>query len=99
MVLFSSGKFKCSRCDRKGEQLPFAPFPNEIGTRIYNEICQICWKEWMQRQNQLINHFGLDVADPEAQDFLFDQIKLFLFNEGSRPIAEIDTSKEGTIKW
>lgn len=97
-IFSSSGKFKCVRCDRKGEQLPFAPFPNEIGTRIYNEICQLCWKEWLQKQNQLINHFGLDVSDPEAQEFLFDQLRFYLFNEGKN-IAEIDTSKEGTIRW
>ena len=40
MALFSSDKFKCARCGRNDEQMAFAPFPNELGQRVYNEICQ-----------------------------------------------------------
>lgn len=98
MGLFSGNKFECVRCGRKGEQLQFAPFPNEIGARVYNEICQTCWKEWLQKQNQLINHFGLDLSNPESHDFLFDNLKTFLFNEGVK-LAQIDTSQEGKINW
>ncbi|MBK8146836.1 MAG: Fe(2+)-trafficking protein [Acidobacteria bacterium] len=57
MGIFSNDSFKCMRCGRKGEQMQFAPLPNELGARVYNEICQSCWKEWLQKQNQLINHF------------------------------------------
>jgi Fe-S cluster biosynthesis and repair protein YggX len=98
MGLFSSEGFKCGRCAGKGNQMAFAPFPNELGTRVYNEICQNCWKDWLQKQNQLINHFGLDVSNPDSHDFLFDNLKIFLFNEGVN-LTEIDTSKEGSVKW
>ena len=40
-------------------------------------------------------------TSPDAQNFLFDNIKGFLFSE-SLPVteqAEIDTTKEGTVKW
>lgn len=98
MALFSSDKFKCTRCGRKNEQLPFAPFPNELGARIYNEICQTCWKEWLQKQNQIINHFQVDVSNPDSHEFLFDHLKKFLFNEGAE-MAEIDTTQEGKVSW
>lgn len=98
MGLFSSNKFECVRCGRKDEQMQFAPFPNDLGARVYKEICQSCWKEWLQKQNQLINHFGLDVSNPDSHDFLFDQLKIFLFNEGVQ-MNVIDESKEGTISW
>ncbi|MGI9036640.1 MAG: oxidative damage protection protein [Pyrinomonadaceae bacterium] len=98
MALFSSEKFKCARCGRAGEQMKFAPFPNELGNRVYQEICQDCWQEWMKKQQQLINHFGLDVSNPDSHDFLFDQLKIFLFNEGV-DAASIDTSKEGSVQW
>jgi Fe-S cluster biosynthesis and repair protein YggX len=96
MSLFGSG-FKCTRCGGK-EQMTFAPFPNDLGTRVYNEICGNCWKEWLQKQNQLINHFGLDVSNPDSHDFLFDNLKIFLFNEGVE-LTQIDTSKEGSVSW
>jgi len=98
MGLFSSDKFECTRCGRKGERMAFAPFPNELGQRVYDEICQSCWKEWLQKQNQLINHFGLDVSNPDSHQFLFDQMNIFFFNEGV-DIAQIDTSQEGNVNW
>ncbi|OLE53744.1 MAG: hypothetical protein AUG51_11610 [Acidobacteria bacterium 13_1_20CM_3_53_8] len=93
-----SDKIKCARCGEKRPALGYAPIPTELGQRIGNEICQPCWALWLQKQNQLINHFGIDLANPDAHQFLFDQMKLFFFNEGV-PLAEIDTSKEGTVEW
>ncbi|HKY29809.1 MAG TPA: oxidative damage protection protein [Pyrinomonadaceae bacterium] len=89
---------KCKHCGQKRPSLPFAPFPNELGQRIFNEICQPCWSDWLQKQTQIINHYGLDLTNPDAQNFLFDNIKGYLFSE-TQPVAEIDTTKEGTVKW
>ena len=90
---------KCVRCGEKREGLGYAPFPNEVGQRVGSEICAVCWKEWLQRQNMIINHYGLDLMNEEAQGFLFDNMKAFFFGGGDLPTAQIDTSKEGTVKW
>jgi Fe-S cluster biosynthesis and repair protein YggX len=92
---------KCTHCGEKRPALGFAPLPNELGQRIAAEICQPCWAGWLQKQTQIINHYGLDLTNPDAQTFLFDNIKGFLFGEVP-PVseqAEIDASKEGTVKW
>ena len=89
---------KCKHCGEKRQPLGFAPLPNELGQRVANEICQPCWKDWLQKQTQIINHYGLDVTNPEAQNFLFDNLKGYLFNE-AQELPQIDTSKEGTVKW
>jgi len=89
---------KCTHCGEKRPALSFAPFPNELGQRISAEICQPCWSGWLQKQTQIINHYGLDLTNPDAQNFLFDNIKGFLFGEAPN-LAEIDTTKEGTVKW
>jgi Fe-S cluster biosynthesis and repair protein YggX len=47
---------------------------------------------------QLINHFGLDVTNPDAHQFLFDNMKIFFFDEGVE-LTQIDTSKEGSVNW
>lgn len=98
MAIFSKDKFECARCGRNNEPLGYAPLPNELGERVGSETCKECWQEWLQKQNQLINHFGLDVSSQDSQEYLFDQMKLFFFNEGEQA-AEIDTSQEGTISW
>jgi Fe-S cluster biosynthesis and repair protein YggX len=92
---------KCKHCGEKRPALGFAPLPNELGQRIAIEICQPCWAGWLQKQTQIINHYGLDLTSPDAQNFLFDNIKGYLFEEGlpTTEKAEIDTSKEGTVKW
>ena len=68
---------KCKHCSEKRPAIGFAPLPNELGQRIATEICQPCWSAWLQKQSQIINHYGLDLSDVDAQNFLFDNIKGF----------------------
>ncbi len=98
MALFSNDNFKCARCGRKTAPLGYAPVPTELGRRVGTEICGDCWKEWLNKQQQLINHFGLDVSNPDTHTFLFDQMNIFFFDEGVE-LTQIDTSKEGSVKW
>jgi Fe-S cluster biosynthesis and repair protein YggX len=91
---------RCARCGQERPALGYAPFPNEMGQRIGTEICQPCWAEWLQKQNMIINHYGLDLMNEDAQGFLFDNMKAFFFGGGGASgMAQIDTSKEGTVKW
>ena len=87
---------RCSRPDR--EPLGRAPFPNELGARLVAEICTECWEEWKQRQMLLINHYGLNVRETRAREFLVTNLRSFLFGEGDEQ-AEIDTSQEGKVNW
>jgi Fe-S cluster biosynthesis and repair protein YggX len=98
MGIFSGNNFKCARCERAVQPLGYAPIPTELGQRVGEEVCADCYREWLQKQQQLINHFGLDVSNPDTHTFLFDQMKIFFFDEGVS-VTEIDTSKEGSVKW
>jgi Fe-S cluster biosynthesis and repair protein YggX len=46
----------------------------------------------------LINHYGLNVREPRAREFLVTNLRSFLFAEGDEQ-ADIDTSQEGTVDW
>ena len=95
----SDAPFECVRCDRESPvRLAGTPFPNELGQRIIAEICNECWEEWKQRQMLLINHYGLNLREDRAREFLYTNLRAFLFDEGEGA-AEIDTSKEGTVDW
>ncbi|MEX2569698.1 MAG: oxidative damage protection protein [Gemmatimonadota bacterium] len=87
---------KCARCGKEGQPLPYAPLRSELGERIHAEICQDCWSEWLQYQTMLINHYGLNLRDPEAKTFLTEQTERFLYGGDTE---EVDTSKQGTISW
>ncbi len=90
-------EIQCTRCGKTGQQIAFPPFNNDLGKRIQAEICQTCWNEWLARQTMLINHYGLNLRDPEARKFLTQNTEAFLFGTGEA--EEVDTSKKGTIQW
>jgi Fe-S cluster biosynthesis and repair protein YggX len=88
---------ECTRCGQERAALPFKPFNNELGERIFSQICQPCWGEWLKQQTMLINHYGLNLQDKDARKFLVENTEKFLFNTGEA--EQVDTSKQGTIQW
>jgi Fe-S cluster biosynthesis and repair protein YggX len=74
----------CVRCGLAGERQAFKPFPNELGTRIFDTICKSCWAEWLKTQQQLINHYALIPHQPKAREFLLRNMDQFLFGEGAK---------------
>jgi Fe-S cluster biosynthesis and repair protein YggX len=88
---------ECTRCGQVGATLDKAPLRNELGERIHSEICRTCWSEWLGYQQALINHYGLDVRDSAAREFLMQNMEAYLFGTGDA--EEIDTSKQGDIQW
>ncbi len=69
----------CTRCRLAREAQAFAPFPNDLGKRVFQEICAVCWAEWLKYQQQLINHYALNLREPKAKQYLLDQMAQFLF--------------------
>jgi Fe-S cluster biosynthesis and repair protein YggX len=59
--------------------MAFKPFPTELGQRVFDSICAVCWAEWVKQQQALINHHGLDLQNPQARQFLYQQLEQFLF--------------------
>ncbi len=85
----------CVRCGQTREGFERQPFPGAIGARVADEICQQCWADWLKQQTMLINHYGLNVMDSQARQFLVRNMEAFLFKRGDT--SDIDTSKQGTI--
>lgn len=74
-----------------------APFRSDLGDRIQQQICSVCWSEWLQHQTLLINHYGLDPRDAKAREFLYSQIETVLLGGGDG--KQVDTTQQGEIKW
>lgn len=88
---------RCRHCGEERGKLERAPFRTELGQRIQDEICSPCWAAWLQHQTRLINHYGLDLRDAKAREFLYAQIESALFrDEGA---DQVDTSREGEVEW
>ena len=89
----------CSRCGqtRAGFERPPVGVAGAAGERIVREICQQCWADWLKQQTMLINHYGLNVMDPQARTFLSRNREAYLFKAGRE--EGVDTSRQGTIAW
>ncbi len=71
-------------CKKLNEELPGltrAPYPGEMGKRIYDEISNDAWQQWIRQQTILINEYRLSLIDPKAQAFLKEEMEKFLFGE------------------
>lgn len=55
------------------------PFPTDLGQRVQASVCGVCWSEWLQHQTALINHYALNVLDPKAKSFLYEQLEAYFF--------------------
>lgn len=78
----------CAKLQKELPGLPRPPFPGEFGKRIFENISQEAWALWQPQSTLLINHYGLNLRDPNAQRFLMEQMEEFFFGEGAAVDAE-----------
>ncbi len=74
-------------CVKLGRELPGLekpPFPGALGQRIYEQISQRAWDMWPTQSTLIINHYGLNMADPEARKILREQMEEFFFGEDAK---------------
>ena len=77
----------CRKHNVETEGLDFAPWPGEIGQRVFNEIGKPAWSEWLAHQTLLINENRLNPRDPKARAFLQGEMEKFLFGGGAEKPA------------
>jgi Fe-S cluster biosynthesis and repair protein YggX len=75
------------QCVKFGRELPGLekpPIPGKLGERVFEHVSAQAWDLWKDQIVILINHYGLNMADPQAQVFLNEQMEEFFFGEGSQ---------------
>jgi Fe-S cluster biosynthesis and repair protein YggX len=50
----------CVKLGRDAEGLAFAPWPGELGKRIYEQVSKEAWAAWLTHQTMLINENRLN---------------------------------------
>ena len=85
----------CQYLDRDAEGLDFAPYPGDIGQRIYENISKEAWQQWLGHQTMLINENRLSPINPEHRKFLEQEMQKFLFEGGSDKPAGYVPPEEG----
>ncbi|MEL0036376.1 MAG: oxidative damage protection protein [Gammaproteobacteria bacterium] len=78
---------QCAKLGKEAEGLAFAPYPGELGQRIFDSISQEAWQLWLNHQTMLINERQLSLIDPEARSYLEGEMDKFLFGGDYDEIA------------
>ena len=75
------------QCAKLGRELPGLeqpPVAGELGQRIYENISAEAWKMWQSHAVLLMNHYGLNMADPDTHQALMQEMEEFFFGENAR---------------
>lgn len=79
---------QCVYLKREAEGLAYAPYPGELGQRIFNNVSKEAWALWLKHQTMLINEYRLSPIEPKARKFLVTEMEKFFFGGGSDKPAE-----------
>lgn len=74
----------CAKLGREAPGLDATPVPGALGKRIFESISSDAWQLWLQQQTILINHYGLNLADPATRKLLMAQMEEFFFGEDAQ---------------
>ncbi|MDE2090111.1 MAG: oxidative damage protection protein [Gammaproteobacteria bacterium] len=77
-------RVQCVKLGKEAEGLDFAPYPGELGKKIYESVSKEAWQIWLKHQTMLINEYRITPMDPKARKFLEGELEKFFFGEGSQ---------------
>ncbi len=79
---------KCAKLHEELPGLPYKPFSDALGQRVYDTISQQAWQLWIEHSKKLVNEYRLDLTLKKSHDTLKEQCEAFLFGDGGTVPAE-----------
>jgi Fe-S cluster biosynthesis and repair protein YggX len=74
---------QCVLLGEEAEGLDYAPYPGDLGQRIFENVSKQAWQQWLGHQTMLINENRLTPIEPAARKFLVEEMEKFFFGAGS----------------
>lgn len=74
---------KCAKLQRELPGIPYKPFDDELGERIYENVSQEAWMMWLEHSKMIVNEYRLDLVSEKAHQILKEQCEQFFFGEGA----------------
>ncbi len=85
---------QCVKLGREAEGMDFAPFPGELGKRIFDSVSKEAWRGWLEHQKMLVNEMRLNLSDAKARKYLMEQTEQYFFGSGAESAAGYVPPKE-----
>ena len=74
---------QCIKLGKEAEGLDRAPYPGELGKRIFDNVSKQAWADWIRHQTMLVNENRLNLADARARQYLARQMEQHFFGGGA----------------
>ncbi len=85
----SEYKVFCAKLKQELPGLPEPPFDNELGKKIYENVSQQAWGQWMEHCKMLLNEYRLNPARKQDQEVIVKQMEQFFFGGRFRASCRI----------
>lgn len=73
---------KCAKLGQELPGMPYKPFSNELGQRIYDSVSMDAWRQWIEFSKMIVNEYRLDLTSQQGQRLLMEQAEKFFFGGG-----------------
>ena len=77
----------CILLKKEAEGLERMTYPGDLGKRIFENVSQEAWKQWIGHQTILMNEYRLSPINPKDRKFLEEEMEKFFFGDGP---SEVD---------
>jgi Fe-S cluster biosynthesis and repair protein YggX len=74
---------KCVKLGKELPAIPYKPFNNELGQRIYDGVSLEAWRMWLEFSKMIVNEYRLDLTSQSGQRLLQEQAEKYFFGEGA----------------
>ena len=86
------------KCIKLGQELPglkSPPSPTELGKKVYENVSEQAWKEFLEHFKMVINEYRLDLTSPMADQVFEQKMEEFFFaDEIKMPEGYVPPAKE-----
>ncbi len=79
---------QCVLLKKEAPGLSRPPYPGDLGQRIFDQVSQEAWQQWLAHQTMLINEYRLVPIEPKDRAFLEAEMDKFFFTGGAERPAE-----------
>jgi Fe-S cluster biosynthesis and repair protein YggX len=69
------------------------PYPGDLGQRIFDNVSQEAWQQWLAHQTMLINEYRLVPYQPKDRKYLEEEMHKFFFEGGAERPGEFTPSE------
>lgn len=75
------------KCIKLGKVLPglkAPPIPTELGRKVYENVSEQAWKEFMEFFKMIVNEYRLDLTSPQADAIFEQKVEEYFFSDTAK---------------